>query len=56
MTIFIISFCVIFMAMLAMGIGLFFRKSAISGTCSRLANMADKDQSCGVCGCKDNGE
>ena len=49
MAIFIISFCVIFMVMLAMGVGLFFRRNGIKGTCGGLSSMADGKQSCEVC-------
>ena len=52
MLIFFISFCVIFMAMLAMGIGLLFRKNGIKGTCGGLSNIADEERSCEVCPCK----
>lgn len=49
MIIFIISFFVIFMVMLAMSVGLFFRRNGIKGTCGKLGTMIDGEQSCEFC-------
>ena len=49
MIIFIITFCVIFMVMLAMGVGLFFKRSGIKGTCGGPGKIIDGEQSCEFC-------
>lgn len=49
MIVFIISFFVIFMAVLAMSIGLFFKRSGIKGTCGGAGKMIDGEQSCEFC-------
>ena len=54
MILFIITFIIIIMAMLAMGIGLIFRKREIRGTCGGLSQMAATEQSCESC-CRDPG-
>ena len=56
MVIFIISFCFILLAMLAMSIGLLFGKDGIKGSCNGLNSMLDGDHSCEHCSgnCKVN--
>lgn len=56
MLIFIISFCFILLAMLAMAIGLLFGKEGVKGTCNRLSNMVEGEHSCELCSgnCKEN--
>lgn len=53
MLIFIITFCFILIAMLAMAIGLLFGKDGVKGSCNGLSNMVESDHSCGLCSCID---
>ena len=56
MLIFIISFCIILLTMLAMAIGLLFGKDGVKGTCNGLSKIVEGDHSCEQCSgiCKEN--
>jgi hypothetical protein len=49
--IYLISFFIILLMMLAMAIGLLFGKNSINSTCGGVGRVDEEHQECGICSC-----